>query len=333
MRSTSIDRRTEVRATQHRNIVIAIGFGVLCAVLSYLRFAAHERDAGAFGWSLRGVAELWQGQNPYDTPIGQAEPLLYPLPALIVAAPFALLPTAIAAALFVGVSTALLCWGVSRDGWRRWPMLFGAPLWAAVFAAQWSPLIVAAALLPTLFPLALAKPTVGLPMLLAARSPRHLLRFIAVALGTALLLPAWLWTWMGSGKEQGLFVPALGLPGVVLLLAASRWRDRATRLLLLMALMPQRALSDQLGLWLVAHSWQQALALSIGSWIAWWGWRSGSTSASGWVVAWLYGPAFAICVWRVIKPRLHVTIERVRSAQHRGRKPRFAAQPIQRRER
>lgn len=314
---SSLIRRIEVRL-----ILIAVSVGVLSALLCYIRLVALDRGAGDLSWAIRGAAQLWSGHNPYhdpalgrDKPYPFNDPLFYPLPALFIATPLMWVPRPLAGALFVGGSIGLLCWGIGRDGWRLWPLLLSAPLWSAVFTVQWSPLLVAAALSPALLPLTLAKPNVGLPLLLAAPTRRRLAWCAALVAVSMVVLPSWPLDWLRNARQHTVFVPALLFPGTIVLLAAWRWRDPRARLLLLTALMPQRAIYDQLGLWLVARSWQQALLLSVGSWITLIGWWLGPTVVQRWIVVWLYLPSFAMLVWPTLQPLIGSVTGRVGRAR------------------
>ncbi|HEY0607560.1 MAG TPA: hypothetical protein VGD58_31870 [Herpetosiphonaceae bacterium] len=321
--------KTSVRRVMSGRLAIALSLGIAGALLCYLRLTALDRGAGDLSWSLRGATELWSGHNPYHDPaLGPGKPypfndaLFYPLPALLIAMPLTPAPLPLAGAVFAGVSVGLLAWGIGRDHWRLWPLLLSAPLWSAVFTVQWSPLITAAALLPALLPLTLAKPNVGLPMLLAAPTRRSLV-WSAVIVGlSVVILPSWPGDWLRNARQHTVFVPALVFPGMIVLLAVWRWHDPRARLLLLTALMPQRAIYDQLGLWLTARSWRQALLLSIGSWITLIGWWLGPAAVQRWIVVWMYLPAFAIVMWPTVQPLVVTMSRRI------GRDRRTAAAPV-----
>ena len=182
------------------------------------------------------------------------------------------------------------------------------------------------ALSPALLPLTLAKPNVGLPLLLAAPTRRRLAWCAAIVAVSSVVLPSWVLDWLRNARHHTVFVPALVFPGTIVLLAAWRWRDPRARLLLLTALMPQRAIYDQLGLWLVARSWQHALLLSVGSWITLIGWRLGPTMVQRWIVVWLYLPSFAILVWPTLQP----LIVNVSGRVGRARRATVATVPVDR---
>ena len=68
----------------------------------------------------------------------------------------------IAGAIFLGVSSALLGWGVLRDFPHRLPLFQSAPYIQAAILGQRSPNLTAAALMPSLQYVAAAKPTIGI---------------------------------------------------------------------------------------------------------------------------------------------------------------------------
>src|SRR5262245_59406339 len=93
---------------------------------------------GAIGWL--------QGLDPYRFVRESGAwpyPLLYPLPALMVVSPLALVPAWLSEAVFMLLGTALLAWGLTRD--RLFPpglaVFISAPFLYSVALAQWSPLI------------------------------------------------------------------------------------------------------------------------------------------------------------------------------------------------
>ncbi len=73
-----------------------------------------HQGAGDFGWAIHAAQRLLAGQNPYDTPLEQ-----YPLTAAFFALPFVALRPEVAGALFYGISSALLAFGLTRHGYHR----------------------------------------------------------------------------------------------------------------------------------------------------------------------------------------------------------------------
>lgn len=285
-----------------RRLVIAFAIGLLSAVLSYLHKtpAGHAAD---FMWPYLGAKLFLGGANPYDgimagIPYDFDAPLFYPLPAVLLVIPFTYLPPVAAGALFFGLSSALLAWALTQDGmyWRLTTFL-AAPYWIALTSNQWSPLLAAILLLPSLHALAVLKPNLGLPIFIAQPRLRSAL-FGAGFLGlSVLLLPSWPLDWLHNIQASRHPAPLIIFPGVILLAALIQWRDYRARLLLALAIVPQRLLFyDQLMLWLVARTPKESLLLTLCSWLAIVGilWSGHSEQ---WVICLVYLPAL-ICVLR-----------------------------------
>jgi hypothetical protein len=100
-------------------LIMAAVLGGWGAFIAYFSMASHPQHlAKDFSYPWRAARALLAGQNPYEVMRAVGEypfnsGLLYPLPAAIVATPFANLRPEIAGAIFVGLSSALL--GEARD--------------------------------------------------------------------------------------------------------------------------------------------------------------------------------------------------------------------------
>ena len=257
---------------------------------------------------------LLQGENPYQEiqPTGEypfQTYFYYPLPAALVALPFAGLPPYLAGALFFGISSGLLAFAVTKDGWRGLHIFLGAPYWVALAVAQWSPLLVAADLVARHGSLLACKPNIGLPGFIYRPSWRGLAGILAM-LGVSLLVLPILAVGLAAGHPQpgGHPPAALILPfGPLLLLAALRWRTPNGRLLLSLSLVPQLLFFyDQLLLWLIPASLAQGLPLSGLSWVAYFAWRlTGIDPQTGailvqpaqFILALVYLPALGMLLW------------------------------------
>jgi hypothetical protein len=286
-----------------RRLVLAIVLGMACGLASYLRLRESDLLAADLTWAWRGARALLAGQNPYQViqPTGANPfdaPLFYPLPALFVFVPLAWLPAPVAAGVFMAISTALLVFGLTRDGYGRLPLLASVPFLNSVIWPQWAPLIAAAALLPALMPLVLAKPSIGLAAFAARGTWRSGLICAAVLGFSVLVLPSWPLDWLAAIRRHGGLVPLLYLPGPLVLVALVRWRDWRGRLLAMLAIVPQISY-DSLLAWLVPQTFRQSAALTLLSWCAVFTWgpanRAGIVSESlSWVSAWIYLPACAM---------------------------------------
>jgi hypothetical protein len=310
---------------------VALLIGVACALFCYARLTlgtcagSNECEAGDFTWAHRGIQQLLAGQNPYHDPtLGEGnpfprnDPLFYPMPALLMALPFAPFPRELAGALFMGVSCGLLAFGLFRNGFSNYALFLSAPFWFSLIAVQWSPLLVAAALLPTLLPLTLAKPNIGLPIFLSYPTWRGFALSVGFVLVSLLVLPSWPLDWLNNASTHAVFQPVRVVPGFLLLLAALRWRRPEARLLLLLALIPQRPIYDQLALWLVAqrdsaqdayplqttrplallHASRPMVLLSLLSWLALSCWLLFPSLNVHWIVWGMYLPALVILLVR-----------------------------------
>lgn len=248
---------------------LAIVWGLLAGGLCFLICQNIFPGAGDFNWALDTARALLAGRDPYAF---ESSPLLvpYPLPVALFGLPLSGMPDSLAAALFFGISSALLAYGIARSGepWRL--LIFVTPVYFyALTFAQWSPLIVASWFFPVLAPLlSLIKPQVALPIALN-RLTRPGLLLAAVVLGISLLLyPTWPWRWLAMTGDYQRLVPILTLPsGWVLLAALLYWRDERARLLLGMAVLPFRASYDLLALWLVPRTPSQMWMLVGLSWL------------------------------------------------------------------
>ena len=290
-----------------RAILAAVlgGWGAFIAYFSMLSHPQHVAKDFSYPW--RAARALLAGQNPYEVIRAVGEypfnaGLLYPLPAALVAAPFSQLRPEIAGALFVGLSSALLGWAILRDCPYRLPLFISAPFVQAAILGQWSPLLTAAALMPTLQFLAAAKPTVGLAAWIYRPSLRGIVGVIILVAIAFLVLPGWLGDWravVGStSKYRG---PATTLLGCFLLVGVLRWRRREGRLFIAMSLIPQLPVFyDSLILWLIPSTLWRSLALSAASWVGYLAWYPSRASpmqneiAFPWLVFTIYAPALVL---------------------------------------
>lgn len=253
---------------------VRLGVAAVVALLTMLLHAVGTASAGYTG----DLDQVWHaaravlaGLDPYAEAGNQAEwgfPLYYPLPAILAALPLALLPLALARTLFIGLSTFLLAYALTREGPHRlWIFMSGAFL-GAVAATQWSPLMTAALLLPLLAPLLVVKPNLGLAF--AAAGPGRTFYLAGLAGGGTLLAvsfavdPLWVGRWWQAIQVAPHINPPVLLPGGFLVLAALlRWRRWDARLLVGMACVPHTTLAyEALPLLLIARGRAQTMLLS-----------------------------------------------------------------------
>jgi len=278
-------------------IAISAAIGLASGGFCWFLMRHLHQDAADFRWALRLAHRLLARENPYDTPFEQ-----YPLTAGLFALPFVRLQPELAAALFWGISSALLAFGVTRHGYHRLLIFFAYPYWAALLTVQWSPIIAASAFFPLLLPLTLAKPQVGLPVLLTRPSRVGWAACILVGLLSVILMPGWPRQWLRQMGGYEHFFPLLVLPGPLLLLALLRCRDRDARFLFLSAIMPQRWFFDSFTLWLIPQSRREVIWTVFFSWGAgiwrWYHIPHSSTEVGRWTVVFLYLPMLAVVLLR-----------------------------------
>lgn len=278
---------------------LAVSALVGVATGSFCFFIQHKlhQGAGDFVWAIHLAQRVLAHQNPYDTSFEQ-----YPLTAGLFAFPLLRLSGDAAGSVFYGLSSALLAFGLTREGYRRLLVLLAYPYWVGLLTVQWSTAITASAFFPLLLPLTMAKPQVGLPVFLTRFSWRGFWACVAIGVLSLVILPGWPRLWLGQLGYYQHFYAILILPGPLILLALLRYRDRDAWLLLLTSLMPQRWFFDAFILWLIPRSRREILVTVITSWCAGL-WRSyhppsSYTEVGRWMVLSIYLPMLAIILLR-----------------------------------
>lgn len=288
-----VERTHRMRNRMLVAAMIGVGSGMLC----WFWLKQAHLGAGDFNWSIWAAQDLLAHRNPYHRRMQ-----LYPLPAALFGLPFCWMPLATAGGVFYGLSSALLAFGISRHGYHRLLVFLAYPYWAGLIEAQWPTLILAGAFVAPLLPATLAKPQLGLPILLTAPTKRGLLLCAMVLALSLILMPAWpLQWWQGLGAYAR-FIPLLVFPGPLLALALVRYRHREARLLLLASLMPQRWFYDAFILWFIPKSrreitWTALLSWGAGAW-RWYHPPHSFTQVGRWTVVFIYLPMLAIVLLR-----------------------------------
>lgn len=260
-----------------RRALVALIIGVAAGLAA---FAYHSRPDAApdFIYPWKAARLLVSGANPYTAlpggrPAPFQAPLLYPLPAVLVAIPFSWFTLPVAVGSFIALSVALLAFAVTRRDWDSLLFFAGVPLILAVMLGQWSPLLIAATLLPLGGFLAIAKPNIGLALTVFRPTWFGIAGCVALLAVSLAVLPSWPRDWLHSlalDRQSGTHVAPIATPlGVLLLLSLLRWRRPEARLLLAMACVPQLLFFyDQLPLMLVPASRRERYALIIASDVA-----------------------------------------------------------------
>lgn len=74
-------------------------------------------------------------------------PNLYPATVGVILLPFLALRFWVAAAIFSAISAGVLAFGLSKDGYERFPLFVALPFWISAYSQQWSVVFAAAFLL------------------------------------------------------------------------------------------------------------------------------------------------------------------------------------------
>jgi len=307
-----------------QRVLISLAIALASGLLSYARLCQRGHLAGDFQFPLTAARAVLAGHNPYEVMQQQHDSypfdsgFFYPLPAALVAIPFCWLDPYVAGALFFGLSSGLLAFGLSKEGWHRFPIFLSAPFYVSASVTQWGPLLIASVFLnwPAYAFLA-CKPTVGLVPFLFRPSRHGLLAATLITTASILILPSWPLWWLHTILLQGgpRYVVPLLMPGGFLLgLALLSWRAPQGRVLLATAVIPRHVFwYDSLFLWLIPENWKQTLGLSIASWIGYLGWLATlpaiprddfaeHVTSCPWQIAFLYLPALVLVLWRRFTP-------------------------------
>jgi hypothetical protein len=254
---------------------------ILCGLIVAAMGGALVGHALARGPFASDFDQLWvagrallHGSDPYGA-VAQARinlgyPLYYPLPAVVLTLPLALLPLHAARLAFGIICGFIAGYGLQRCGLYAL-LVVASPLFQTpIIQGQIAPAITGAAMVPTLGFLLVAKPTIGLPLWISRPSRRAAIGAIALVVLTVVVWPWWPKAWLAAIQVAPHIRPPLMRPGgILLLLGALRWRRPEGRLLAAWAFMPHtEALYDLMPLFLVAASVPDALALVVCSWVA-----------------------------------------------------------------
>lgn len=208
------------------------------AAVALLRPQRVPTDAAVLWTATRAALH---GKDPYQavTALGLGYPLYYPLPTVLLLAPLAVLPAAVFHGVFAGLSG--FAFGCAAEKYRRGLAMgcLSAGFAEAAVEGQWSPLFTAAAVLPILGGLWIAKPSVGLAMFAGFPSRQAVVGGALLLLASLAIWPSWVPAWLAALQRTNHVPPLLRPGGVLLLLALRRWRKPEGRLLAALACVPQ----------------------------------------------------------------------------------------------
>lgn len=281
--------------------ILAVASGLFCWFL----LTHFHQGAADFNWSVDAARDLLGSRDPYSHTGPGAIP--YPMTAVLLALPFAWLSSAVAGGAFLGFSTGLLAYGLTRDGYLRLLIFLAYPYWAAIITAQWTPLLMTAAFFPLALPVTLAKPQIGLPIALTHLSRKGVIACAALVVLSLLVMPSWPTHWLPRLGGYQHFFPILVLPGPLLLLALFAYRERDAQFLLLSSVMPQRWFYDAFTHWLIPKS-RRELVYTVGvSWIVgilrWYHGPRNMQQVGRWTVLLIYLPMLVIVLLRKVRSK------------------------------
>lgn len=298
---TAPDEPAEQRGAPRQPRWLPLAIGGWAALLGWLTIG-WPWDAVQF---LLGARALLAGLDPYAAvPAGGfAFELYYPLTAVLLAVPFATMPDAVARVSWAAVTGAVFALGVRGSAQVA---ALSATFLVCLVLGQFAPAMMAAAAVPWLGFLWVAKPSMGLALFAAYPSRQAAISGAAFVALSLAVLPDWPIRWLealGSLPQQA---PVVMPGGAILLLGFLRWRDPAGRLIGTLSLVPHGAY-DAVVLFLACKTLRQGLVLAVLSWagafVSGWLWphtpAGGMPHAGRWLVALisLYLPA----LWLVLR--------------------------------
>lgn len=197
------------------------------------------------------------------------DPVLYPVTAFVAAIPFLLLTEVWATMVFLFITTFLMAYGITADGWHRLPIFVSLSFITCVWLVQWSMLWTAALFLPWIALFASVKPQATLPIVAASGSlaaPIFAIVGTLTLFATSLvMLPGWPIEWLQLvSSSPYVSAPITRLGGFLILLVLLRWRRPEAWLVFLFACIPQTPYPyNVLVLLALANTWREAGLLSI----------------------------------------------------------------------
>lgn len=302
-----------------QRILLSIAVGISAGFLSTVfpgTVPYKGVQVGDLGTSILGLEHFFSSHSAYIEPITYAglPAVMYPFTTMLFVGPFMVLPLKWIGPIFCGLTSFVFAYALLYD-WKPWRLLVLAsvPYLSSLQSIQFAPLLTAAYYLPFLLPLVVIKPQLGLPLLTTGNwSRKTLLTAAVIVLISLIVYPAWPFEWFAYGNlssYEGRSPLTQGL-GFLLLLSAIKWRDKRARLLLTMAIIPQRLWYDQLMIFAIPMTRIQLLILLIGSWLSpllsldhSWLLDSGRQDPKSWwaVVSLVYLPALCMVFEEEIK--------------------------------
>jgi hypothetical protein len=306
-------RYPEWSTTINLRVPIALAAGLVGGLVCAWIWAVPHPFPSDLG-QLWSASQAWaRGENPYlHVGPGRAYewgyPLFYPFPAIIAVYPLTFLPLFWANVVFAGLGWFALAYVLQARPHGLFIMAT-LPAVMALAAVQWSPLLLAAALTPSLGFLLLCKPTIGAALWLAYPS-RAAVYGVSIFCAISLIIwPEWITEWKQTwGASPHVKAPVTYWGGPLLLLAWLKWRTWEGRLLGAFALVPQTPIAyEWLPLFLIPQTMPQRMTLTIGAVLAWGlphlGGPYPDNTAAFWAAGqWMVVLVYLPCLWMVLKP-------------------------------
>ena len=257
-------------------LALAGGLLVAWATLKEYRVNPGHHDFGQV-WYASGA--ILRGENAYQL-IGPGLsydwpwPFLYPLTAAIVTLPFASLPEAWAAALFMVIGGAVFAWTLMEHGYAPLAGFCSAALLGAAAGGQWAPLLVGSMVLPWIGVLFAAKPTVAAAYFVARPSWWPIIGGIVLVAIAFAVQPTWVSDWRHAielnsamWERSPHFRAIVTVPGgLLVMLCLLRWRRAEARLVAALACVPLTPMPyETVPLFLVPRTAGEAALLSFAS--------------------------------------------------------------------
>jgi len=251
-----------VRPHQRRALVsLATLLSGAWAYLAYAAPGSSTWDAGQFYVAVR---TFIAGGDPYDVVARQLPfPLFYPFPALLLFAPFAVLPEAAARVAWAMLQGGVFAWAAARHRPVLLIALLSASYIDATILGHYAPLLTAAALVPALGFLWSVKPTLGLALFAAFPTRAAVVGVATTTLISLMVMPGWPPLWLEAVRQQIHTPPVLRPGGALLLLSLLRWRHPEARLLAAYSVIPiSTGMYDTLPLFLIPQRRRDAYVLA-----------------------------------------------------------------------
>ncbi|MEO8224847.1 MAG: hypothetical protein ABI661_08570 [Gammaproteobacteria bacterium] len=233
--------------------LVALYSAVACLFMQAVRWP-NTMDWQVF---YTGAQAVLHGADPYPAVLGlpSGYPFYYPYPTAMVLAPLALFPVRAAWILYAATAGALLAAAGQRYGRGLLVACLSASFLESIGYGHITPLLVAAAGLPTLGFLLILKPSIGAALWIFRPTRAAVVGCLVLLLCSLLLMPQWPVGWFHALAQTNHLSPVLRPGGFILLAAAFRWRTSEGRLMLALAFIPHTSvLYETLPLFLVPRN-------------------------------------------------------------------------------